>query len=83
MNSSIRAGFLYFVAVFGMGFLLGTLRVLVLIPMLGELISTFIELPIILSAAWLISGLLTTRFNVPPEWRARLSMGMVAFVLSR
>lgn len=79
MNNSIRVGFLYFVAVFAIGFLLGTLRVLVLIPRLGELVSTFIELPILLSAAWLISDFLTTRFNVPYQWWVRLNMGIVAF----
>ncbi|MBW4458945.1 MAG: hypothetical protein KME47_01690 [Nodosilinea sp. WJT8-NPBG4] len=79
MNNSIRVGFLYFVAVFAIGFLLGTLRVLVLIPKLGELVSTFIELPILLSAAWLISDFLTTQFNVPSQWWVRLNMGIVAF----
>jgi hypothetical protein len=79
MNNSIRVGFLYFVAVFAIGFLLGTIRILVLIPRLGELVSTFIELPILLSAAWLISDFLTTRFNVPSQWWVRLSMGIVAF----
>ena len=81
MNNSIRAGVLYFVAVFGIGFLLGTVRILVLIPRLGELVSTFIELPIILSVAWLVSDFLTHRFNVPSEWRVRLSMGIIAFGL--
>ncbi len=79
MNNSIRVGFLYFLAVFAIGFLLGTIRILVLIPRLGELVSTFIELPILLSAAWLISDFLTTRFNVPSQWWVRLSMGIVAF----
>jgi hypothetical protein len=81
MNISIRAGFLYFVVVFGIAFLFGVFRVLVLSPRLGELVSTFIELPIILSTAWLVSDFLTNRFNVPSEWRVRLSMGIVAFGL--
>jgi hypothetical protein len=81
MNSSIRVGFLYFMVVFGIAFLLGTIRILVLIPRLGELVSTFIELPILLTVAWLVSGFLTTRFNVPSEWRIRLNMGIVAFGL--
>jgi hypothetical protein len=81
MGNAIRAGFLYFVAVFSIGFLLGTIRVLVLIPRLGELVSTFIELPIILSAAWLVSIWLTGHFQVPSTWKVRLSMGGIAFGL--
>ena len=81
MGNAIRAGFLYFIAVFGIGFLLGTLRVLVLIPRVGELVSTFIELPIILSAAWIVCGLLVTRFQVPSTWQMRLTMGGIAFGL--
>lgn len=81
MNKAIRVGFLYFVGVFSIGFLLGTMRVLVLIPRLGELVSTLIELPIILSAAWIVSGFLTTRFNVPSQWWPRLVMGLSAFGL--
>jgi len=81
MGNAIRAGFLYFVAVFGIGFVLGTIRVLVLIPRLGELVSTFIELPIILGAAWIVCGLLVARLHVLPQWQVRLTMGGIAFGL--
>ena len=81
MTQSIRAGLLYFVMVFSLGFLLGTVRVLVLIPRLGELVSTCIELPIILSAAWLASDWLITRLQVSSQWWNRLSMGLIAFGL--
>jgi hypothetical protein len=81
MSSAIRAGSLYFLVVFSVGFLLGTIRVLVMIPRLGELISTLIELPIILSTAWIVCNLLVTRCHLPPQWQARLTMGGVAFAL--
>jgi hypothetical protein len=81
MSNAIRAGFLYFVAVFGIGFLLGTIRVLVLIPMLGELVSTLIELPVILGAAWLVSARLTDWLHVASEGWAPLTMGGIAFGL--
>lgn len=81
MLNSIRAGFFYFTVVFILGFILGTIRVLVLIPRLGELTSTLIELPIILGAAWIACRQLTTRLDVPHERRTRLGMGAVAFVL--
>jgi vacuolar-type H+-ATPase subunit I/STV1 len=81
MSNAMRAGFLYFIIVFGIGFLLGTIRVLTLIPRLGELISTLVELPIILSAAWIVCGLLVVRLRVPPQWQSRLTMGVLAFAL--
>ena len=81
MLNTTRAGFFYCAAVFGLGFILGTIRVLVLIPKLGELPSTLIELPVILSAAWFICSRVTARFQVPQEWPVRLSMGVLAFAL--
>jgi len=81
MNKAIRVGIFYFIGVFGVGFLLGTIRVLVLTPRVGELVSTLIELPIILSAAWIVSGFLTTRFKVPSDWWTRLRIGLIAFGL--
>jgi hypothetical protein len=74
-------GALYFAAVFAVGFVLGTVRVLVIAPRLGELASTLIELPIILTAAWLICGAIIKRLAVPRAPGARIAMGVVAFAL--
>ena len=81
MSSSIRAGFFYFAIVFAIGFLLGTIRVLVLVPRMGELVSVLIEFPVILAASWIVCGRLIAGLRVPGHWRFRLTMGAVAFAL--
>jgi hypothetical protein len=77
----VKAGSAYFALVFGIGFILGAIRVLVVAPRLGELVATLIELPIILTAAWIICERVSARFLVPDRWRPRLAMGGVAFAL--
>jgi hypothetical protein len=79
LERSLTAGAYYFQIVFAIGFALGTLRVLALVPALGELGAVLIELPIILAASWWISGRLIHRFKVPSEHR--LTMGALAFTL--
>jgi hypothetical protein len=80
--NSIKAGVAYFAIIFSLGFVLGTLRVLVIIPRIGEFAATLLELPFILAASWLVSGWLINRLQVAPQTRARLLMGAVAFGLT-
>lgn len=81
MRNDIKAGSAYFGIIFAVGFILGTIRVLVLVPRLGELIGGLIELPIILTASWIICSWSIMRFSVPRIWQSRLTMGIAAFVL--
>ena len=81
MKASIQAGAAYFALVFALGFLLGTVRVLILMPQLGEFYSGLIELPIILTAAWFICRWLVNRFKLGHQWTVRFAMGATAFVL--
>jgi hypothetical protein len=81
MKQELKAGSTYFGIVFAVGFVLGTIRVLVLVPRFGELTSGLIELPIILTASWIICSWLVIRFSVPAIWQSRLTMGVVAFML--
>lgn len=81
MTRAVWAGALYFGCVFAVGFVLGTARVLVVAPRLGELLATLVELPVILVAAWLISLWLTRWLAVPREPAARWVMGSIAFAL--
>ena len=76
-----RAGVLYFVAVFAAGFVLGTLRVLVLLPRMGELAAVAVELPVMLMLSWVIAGILIRRCDVPARAGARLAMGGLALAL--
>jgi hypothetical protein len=78
--NSLRAGFLYFLPVFALGFVLGTIRVLWLAPQIGAFPATLVELPIMLGASWFISKRLVSRFRISATME-RLAMGAVAFVL--
>jgi hypothetical protein len=79
MSPPIKAGLLYFAIVFIAGFVLGTVRVLVVVPVLGEFKAVALELPVILFASWLACHKLIVTFSVPPEATPRIVMGALAF----
>jgi len=81
MARALGAGAPYFAAVFAIGFVLGTLRVLVLLPEMGELAAVAVELPVMLVLSWAIAGVLVRRYRVPARACARLAMGGVALAL--
>jgi hypothetical protein len=81
MVRAVWAGLAYFAVVFAAGFGLGTLRVLILAPRLGESVSVLLELPIILAVSWAACRWLLTRFSVSSTLSARLVMGAVALVV--
>jgi hypothetical protein len=81
MPSAIRAGALYFAIVFAAGFVLGALRVTVLMPLMGELPAVVLELPIILFISWTVCRKLVAEFSVPPMTSTRAAMGALAFGL--
>jgi hypothetical protein len=74
-----KAGLVYFAIVFAVGFLLGTLRVLVVAPKLGEPSAVLIELPVVLVISWIACGWTIIRFAVPGALAPRLMMGGTAF----
>ena len=81
MPSAIKAGILYFAIVFAAGFVLGTLRVFILLPLTGELAAVALELPVMLIISWLACRRLVARFSVPAMVSHRLAMGVLAFCL--
>ena len=81
MTAALKAGATYFAIVYLAGFVLGTVRVLLLAPRIGELAAILLETPIMLSASWIASRWCTERFVIPPERRPRLVMGGAAFTL--
>ncbi len=58
MILAVRRGLYYFLAVFAVGFVLGAIRTLVLIPVIGEVGGVLVELPVMLAISWLICGAL-------------------------
>jgi hypothetical protein len=77
----VKAGTTYALLVFAIGFALGAIRVLVLVPHLGATASVVLETPIMLAASWKVAQWSVQWFNLQPDWRSRLLMGIVAFVV--
>jgi hypothetical protein len=75
-----KAGLAYMAGVFAVGFVLGTLRILVITPKLGELVAVSMELPIMLAVSWLVCLRVTAYFGVSTRMSTRLVVGGVAFV---
>ena len=80
MFRTTEAGAFYAVIVFLIGFILGTIRVLLLVPRLGEMTAVIVEAPIILAASWFVCRWCVDRLNVRRTVPFRLLMGFVAFV---
>jgi len=79
--TTIKAAAAYFALVFTVGFVLGTLRVTVLVPAVGELVAVMVELPLMLTASWFICRRVVRHFGVPAAAGPRLAMGAAAFAL--
>ncbi len=79
MANALKAGVLYFLGVFTLGFILGVIRIFFLVPHTGPMVAVLIELPVILFFSWVFCRFLTRRFAVPAEPYERLIMGLIAF----
>lgn len=75
------AGTLYFLIMFAIGFVLGTLRVLVIIPAIGAVGAVIVELPVMLGLSWVTSHRLTRTRPGLSDAPSRLTMGATAFAL--
>ena len=81
LSGEVKSGATYFAAVFLVAFMFGIIRVLVLSPRLGEIVSVSIEAPLILTVSWFASRWATANFRLTNEVSSRLAMGGVAFAL--
>jgi uncharacterized membrane protein YqjE len=54
LKRALLAGTTYFLALFALGFLLGTIRVVFVAPRYGQLTGTLAEVPVVLTAAYVI-----------------------------
>jgi hypothetical protein len=79
--STIKAGATYFAVVFLFAFVLGTIRVLIVAPHVGETTGVLLETPVILAISWVICRWCVNRFRVASGNGTRLLMGVVAFGL--
>jgi hypothetical protein len=79
MKRILLTGTAYVAAVFAAGLVLGVLRTLVLVPLLGEMTAVLVELPVILAVAWLVCTRILRRWPLSPA--AAVGMGAIAFLL--
>ncbi|QLQ24686.1 MAG: hypothetical protein HZT41_07315 [Dechloromonas sp.] len=78
---AIKAGLAYFALVFGAGFVLGALRVSLLVPRFGERISELAEMPLMFAVVVFAARFVMRRFAVPLSIPARLGAGLLALAL--
>jgi len=77
----LRAGLLYFAFVFGVGFLLGVLRVLVINPRVGARAAELIEAPLMITISFFVALFIVRRLAIPSTVAARLVMGITGLTL--
>lgn len=80
MKRVLLAGAAHFALVFAAGFALGTLRVLVLVPWLGERTAELCELPLMVALALASARLVVRRAQLPSR-SARAACGLFALAL--
>jgi hypothetical protein len=77
----LKAGVLYFVRGFGVGFLLGPIRILWVVPRFGTRMAELMEMPIMFVISILAARWIVRRLAVPSTPSSRLGMGCVALGL--
>lgn len=77
----MKAGVLYFALVFGVGFALGAIRTMWVVPRVGTRTAELMEMPIMLVVTIVAARWTVLRLAVPPMPSARLRMGCIALLL--
>ena len=81
IRRSLRAGAVYFLLLYALGFLLGAMRELLLAPRLGVVVASALEAIPMLAAIFHFAPLIARRFGIPPKSGGRLLMGVFGLVL--
>lgn len=81
MNPIFKAGFTYFLIVFGAGFAFGLIRVPFLVPRFGERYAELIEMPLLLVAIVFASKWIVRRFTLTGLLLKSLGTGFLAAIL--
>ncbi len=80
MKQVLKAGVLYFAVVFAVGFVLGAVRTLFVVPRVG-VTAELAEAPLMLTASVLAARLVIRRLGLATPSRTRLAVGLVALGL--
>jgi hypothetical protein len=81
MGRAIKAGVVYFLLLYGIGFLLGATRELLLAPRFGVVVASALEALPMLAAIIHFAPLIARRFGIPPKSGGRIVMGLVGLAL--
>src|SRR5207244_11583514 len=76
----LKAGVLYFAFVFGVGFILGPIRVLGVAPRLGTRMAELLETPVMLVVIILAARWIVRRLAVTPTLSCRLCLGCIVLI---
>jgi len=76
-----KAGLLYFALVFGAGFVLGSIRILWVVPRFGARMAELMETPIMFVVTIAAARWIVRRLAVPSVPSRRLAMGCIALGL--
>ena len=76
-----KSGVVYFLVVFGAGFVLGPIRLLWAVPRFGVRIAELMEMPVMVAVVIVAARTIVRRLAVPPTPAYRLGMAAVALVL--
>lgn len=81
MKSILLRSLTYFVLVFLSGFMLGVVRVLLLVPQLGERYAELVEMPLMMVVIYFSARLIVYRFPALPSLSGYLIIGLIAMAL--
>jgi hypothetical protein len=81
VKETLKAGVLYFILVFGAGFVLGAIRTLWVVPRLGVRTAKLMEAPIMFGISILAARWVVRRVGIPPQRSSRLALGCIALGL--
>ena len=77
-----KPALLYFLIVFGAGFILGPLRVFLIVPRTGIRLAELLEMPVMLTIIYFASGNINKRFPLRAADRLGYGLLALAFVLA-
>ena len=77
----LKAGLIYFLLVFALGWVLGPIRELWAVPRFGRIAALLVEAVIMLIAMVVSSRWVMRRFNVPQTLGSTIPMGLVALAI--
>lgn len=78
---ALKPGFVCFLLVFGTGFVLGTVRVLLIVALVGHRTAELLQMPLMLIATVFAARWITRRFPKPRTSSSRLAIGGIALGL--